>query len=327
MVTKQRKSSIAITGSSGLVGKNLISELAGEKSIDKIIAIDKVHPKIKSSKIKFSKIDIIDTESIEIVGKLLSDNKCKTLIHCALPNEPSKHIGRLHELQVIGSMNILLAAEAGKIRKLLLGSTTEVFGAMPSNPSYLTEKSSLRGNMHSSYLRDKIDVERQFNDFQMRHPKKIVTILRPCTILGQKLKNSKISYLLQPTVTTALGFDPLMQFVHISDVTRAFLIAVKKDYPGIFNIVGDGVLPLSRALSIENKSNLPIPDVLLQVATRVLWNLNMSHAPAGHVDFLKYQCIADGEKARRVMGFKPTYSSEDALLSLKSMKEIKKKLT
>ena len=38
------------------------------------------------------------------------------------------------------------------------------------------------------------------------------------------------------------GYDPLMQFLHEVDALSALKLAVLREAPGVFNIVGDGVL-------------------------------------------------------------------------------------
>lgn len=317
-------SNIAMTGSSGLIGKHLLSELARDGKARKIIALDITRPAIKSPKIVFKKVDLTGSESVDIISAILKRYKCQTLIHSALPNRPSKHVDAAHELQSIGSMHLLLACEAAGVRKLILASTTEVYGAHTYNPNFIREDDPLRGGAHSAFLRDKIDVEKQFSRFQKRFPEKTVTILRPCTILGPDAAYFKAGFLTQPMMPTVLGYDPPMQFIHIGDVTRAFGIAIGADHRGPFNIVGGGVIPLSRVLSIAGSIALPLPSPALAAATDFFWYLNVSPAPAGHINFLMYPFVADGAKARKVMGFEPKFSSEEAILSLKESHEEKR---
>lgn len=317
-INKSKSITIAITGVNGLVGKNLLKALCNQGEIDTILAFDVKKPRIKNSKIIFNNINLIDDNSVEQISHILKKHKCKILVHAALPNWETKDTDTIHDFQVIGAMNILLASEMAGIHKIILSSTTDVYGAIPENPSFLTEEHTLNGWIHSKFLRDKINVENQFLRLQQRFKKSCVTILRPCTILGPNVKSFKSIFLKQPAVPTVLGFDPLVQFVHISDVIRAFQIVIKKDIRGIFNIIGDGVLPLSRALTFAGKTNFPIPSTLLKVAGDILWHFDVKMASSGHIGFLKYQCVADGDKAKNIMKFTPKYTSKEAVLSLRS---------
>lgn len=322
----KRKFRVAITGTNGLIGRRLLQDLVQDREVEKIVAIDKARPGPKNKKIVFVRTDIVEEGSVEKIAHALKRSDCSILIHSALSTEPSPHQDELHELHISGTMHTLLAAETAGTKKLILPSTTEVYGAIPENPSFLKEEDPLKGGMHSAFFRDKIDAERQFMRFQRRFPKKMVTILRACTILGQNIVYSKTSFLTQPMVPTVLGYDPLLQFVHIKDVLRAIELAMKRNHPGVFNIVGDGLLPLSRALRITNKVNLPTSSALLCAAADLLWHLNIGPAPASHTDYLKYSFIADGSKARKIMGFEPIYSSEEALISLVSVEGAKERI-
>jgi UDP-glucose 4-epimerase len=45
-----------------------------------------------------------------------------------------------------------------------------------------------------------------------------------------------------------------------------------------------------------------------------LWLAQVADAPPTLLDYLQYLCVADGERARRYLGFTPAYSTREALL-------------
>ncbi len=100
-------------------------------------------------------------------------------------------------------------------------------------------------------------------------------------------------------------------------------MAVEKDCRGVYNIVGDGVVPLSRVLRLAGKRPVPVPAPLLYPAVQALWYANILNAPASRLDFLKYISVADGEKAARA-GFTPNYSSRQALQAFLGAERIRK---
>jgi len=278
---------IALTGTSEFIGNHALRAFIKDPEIRKIVIIDEVRPRIKNSKIIFAKHDLTLNDSIDDIARTLKKHRCHTLIHSGAPRNPSFRINRDHEQQVMGTMNILLSSELADIDKLVLISTTDVYGALPGNPTFLKEDHPCLGGKHSSFLKDKIDMEKQFLRFGKHHPKKIVSVLRPCTILGPHVHDFKSTYFSQSTVPTVLGFDPLMQFIHVHDVIRGLLAVVKKNHRGIFNLVGDDVLPFSRALRIAGKVNLPLPSWIIYPSAELLWYMDIGLAPASHVDFLK----------------------------------------
>lgn len=309
-------STIALTGTAGFVGSSLLRELENDPRYKKIIAIDFRKPPFETRKTKFYRLDLTETLADSKLLEILEKENVGTVIHTAFPVSPPHDLAWAHELVSVGTMYVLDACAASKkVRKFIMASTTEVYGAHPTNPNFLSEEHPLRGGFKSRFLRDRIEAEVQAQKYAKKHPETAVTILRPCTILGPHIKNYKTSWLQRPVILTVMGYDPLFQCVHEDDVTRAFKMAIDKDYAGVFNIVGDGVIPLSKALKLAGKLMVAVPAPILYPATQLAWYLNLFPAPASRLDFLKYILVADGEKAKKVMGFVPQHSTKEALLS------------
>ena len=306
---------IAITGTSGFVGSSLLRELDADPKVKRIIALDKRKPPFENRKTVFYRIDLTETLADAKIAEILAREECSTFIHSALPVTPMHDVSYAHELQSIGTMYALDACIATKVKKFILASPTDVYGARATNPNYLDEKAPLLGGANSRFVGDKVDVEKQVERVARKHPEMIITVLRPCTILGPRVRNFKTTLLARPVVFTVMGYDPLFQFVHEDDVVRAFRLVIDKDYPGVYNIVGSGVIPMSKALKIAGKISIPVVSSILYPASQLLWYVDVSPAPAGHLHYLKYLCVADGERARRVLNFAPKYSTKEALMA------------
>jgi UDP-glucose 4-epimerase len=172
-------------------------------------------------------------------------------------------------------------------------------------------------------LGDKIDAEKQAAKYQKKHPHSVVSILRPCTILGPTIDSYKTRYLRRPVVTTILGFDPLLQFVHEDDVINALQRLVDEDHHGTFNLAGDGVLPLSRVIDICGKFNLRLSQIGFKTMVKFLWLMDIAPAPASHIDFLRYLCVVDNAKIKAKVGYVPKYTSKEALLSFVAAERVR----
>lgn len=307
--------SIAITGTAGFIGSSILRELEKNPRYRHVIAIDTRKPPFEIRKAKFYRFDLTETLADSKLLEIFEKENVETVVHTAFPVSPPHDLSWAHELVSVGTMYLLDACAARKIRKLIMASTTEVYGAHPTNPNFLSEEHPLRGGFKSRFLRDKIEAETQVQKYARKHPETVVTLLRPCTILGPHIRNYKTTFLQRPIIFTVMGYDPLFQVVHEEDVIRAFLSAIEKDFPGVFNIVGEGVLPLSKALRLAGKIFIPVPAPLLYPIVQAMWYLDLFPAPASRLDFLKYLQVADGEKARKAMGFIPRYSTKEALLS------------
>ena len=115
-------------------------------------------------------------------------------------------------------------------------------------------------------------------------------------------------------VPTLLGFDPLVHFLHEMDAVAAFKVAIDREVPGIFNIVGDGVLPISTVIKLAGRLAVPLPRALLRQSMAALWLAGANEAPPAFTEFLRYICVADGRRARAELGFVPAFSTREAVL-------------
>ncbi len=60
---------------------------------------------------------------------------------------------------------------------------------------------------------------------------------------------------------------------------------------------------------------MAVPHPLAELTADLLWSAGLGDAPGGFVDYARYLFVADGEKARRTLGFEARHSSRDALLA------------
>jgi UDP-glucose 4-epimerase len=211
-------------------------------------------------------------------------------------------------------MHVAVAAGHAQVRKFVLWSLTWLYGARPSNPNFLTEKHPLRAPLGEPFFADKIDAEEQARKLAQRSPGTAVTILRTAPILGPTVHNSLTRYLARKLVPTMMGFDPLVQFLHEADAIAALHLAVLRDAPGTFNVVGEGVLPLSMAIKLAGRIALPIPHPVAEVVAGLGWVSQLAEAPPSFLRYLRFLCVADGRKARDTLGLRAAHTSREAVL-------------
>jgi UDP-glucose 4-epimerase len=310
---KKKYGTIALTGG-GYKGLSLLRWLEEDPAFPKVIFLDYKKPPETLKKTKFYRLDLTETLADVKLAEILKQEKVDTLVHTAFPITPPRSLSRSHELISVGSMYVCNAADAAKVRKLILASTADVYGAFADNPNYLTEKHPARAGLKSRFFADKIDAENRFLKYAKKNPGSVVTILRPATILGPSISSYKTVYFSTFFVPTILGYDPLVQFLHEEDLLRAFKEVIRNDYPGIFNLAGKGIIPLSKAIRLMGKINIPLPLTGLKTLAQILWYLNISPAPASSLEYLKYLWVISIDKAEKEMGFKPQYSCKQALI-------------
>jgi UDP-glucose 4-epimerase len=305
---------VAVTGAGGFLGSNLVGSLEEDERIGRIIAIDAGPVQTAGRKTRSYEVDLTQPTAEARVAEILAAERVDAVAHLAFLASPTHATAWAHELESVGTMHVAVAARHAQVRKLVLWSQTWLYGAHPSNPNFLTEKHPLRAPPSEPYFADKLEAEEQARKLAQRSPGTVVTILRTAPILGPTVQNAFTRYLARKLVPTMMGYDPLVQFLHEVDAIAALHLAVLRDLPGTFNVVGDGVLPLSTVIKLAGRVAVPVPHPVAETISALGWVAQLVEAPPTFLKYLRFLCVADGQKARQVMGFTPAYTSREALL-------------
>jgi UDP-glucose 4-epimerase len=287
------------------------------------VAIDSAPSPIAGPKTRFYEVDLTQPAAESRIAEILSAERVDSMAHLAFLPEPTHATAWAHELESVGTMHVTVAARQAKLRKLVLSSHTWLYGAHPSNPNFLTEKHPLRAPRSEPFFADKIEAEEQARKLAQRSPGVVVTILRMAAILGPTVHNAFTRYLARKVVPTMMGFDPLVQFLHEVDAIAALHLALLRDVPGTFNIVGDGVLPLSTVIKLAGRIAFPVPHPLARTLTTLAWVAQLVEAPPTFLKYLRFLCVADGARAQTALGFTPAYTSREALLDFVSAQRLR----
>jgi UDP-glucose 4-epimerase len=299
---------VAITGAASFIGAEIIKRLERDRRYYKLLAVDVRKPTFPVSKTQFHKVDLTLPTADGDLAAIWKREGVDTVVHAAFLSAPTHAWAWAHELESIGTMHVLNACAECQIRKLVVWSQTVVYGAHPANPNFLSEDHELRGVLSKSrFVKDKVEAEKQVKRFRNENTDTLVTTLRTAATLGPQIRNFATRFFARPVAPTLMGYDPLMQLVHERDVIDAFVRVVDGDFPGEFNIVGDGVLPYSTILAMMGKLPLPLPHFVAYSLSQALWATQIFDSPPNFLDFLRFLCIADGAKAKRVLGFEPRY--------------------
>ena len=304
---------VLLTGTSGFVGSQLLRRLKTDDRCDRLIAIDMQLPPFKHPKVTFHKIDLTYPSADEMLIDIFEEEKPDIVVHTGFYQKPIEDTTYAHEVNSVGTMHILSACAEVPVRKIVVSSRTLVYGAYYDNPHYMSEDHMPRPHMEYEFQLDKCEVERQLLRFWKEHPEMLVTVLRHCSILGPTVDNCWSHYLTMPVCPTVLGYNPLIQFIAEDDVIDAFSLAIDGDFPGVFNIVGRRAIPLNKVLRLANKPRLPMIYMLGENLFRGLWISKLGPFPPEHLSFLRYHCLADGSRAKEIMGFEAKKTAWEAL--------------
>lgn len=302
--------------------------------VERIVLLDVASPPTAGRKSRAYRVDLTQPAVSARLTEILRAENVTELAHLAFLSSPTAAEPWAHELESVGTMHVLHACREAPVGRVVVASQTLLYGPHPANPNFLRESAPLRGiragrtssfgrafdHGECSFLADKIDAEREVERFSRDRPDTSVAVLRFAPILGPTVRSWVTRWLSRRIVPTLLGFDPLVQLVHEMDAVSALALALDPrrwengGARGAFNIVGQGVLPVSTVIKLAGRAALPVPGPLLSRGVELLWMAGLNEAPSPFVDFLRHLCVADGARAQRELGFVPSYTTKEAVL-------------
>ncbi len=314
---------IAITGLRSFVGKRLVRRVREAAPDVSLVGIDLQRPYGLDPAVRFQALDLAEPTADGRLAELLDKEGVEAVLHAAFRRQPRADLEGDHEFETIGSLHVLHACAAARVSRLVLASSTMLYGARPDNPNFLSEEHPLRGHPDAHCVRNRVEVEALLETWRARHPQVEVTVLRSCWIMGPTHEDAVTRYFARGVVPTLLGYDPLLQFVHEDDCLRAFEIALLEGRPGVYNVVGRGVLPLTTLLRSAGKRPLPIPAPLLYRLGSYPSEVQTGDPPAAFYDYLRYLWVADGERGWAAFG-EPEYTTHEAWMSFVSSRRMRR---
>ncbi|MEQ1886250.1 MAG: 1-acyl-sn-glycerol-3-phosphate acyltransferase [Bryobacteraceae bacterium] len=182
----------------------------------------------------------------------------------------------------------------GDFQRIVLRSNAYAYGSNTKNPGLMTED-------RVSLLPESAPEQRwlRLEEIAARHPNSASLRLANVLIPGEG--DLIVDRLAGRSSGTLLGHDPTIQVLAPADAARALVTAAASDKTGIFNIAGNGVIPLRKALRAAGASTRAMPKPFAQ------------SSPDAAVDQLEYNWTVSGERARAEMDFVPQRSTIEAL--------------
>jgi UDP-glucose 4-epimerase len=304
-----------VTGTGSFLGSRVLRTLARAHGNDAVLAVDVAPPSTTLPDVGFRMLDLTQAGADQRLLDALREENVTRLFHFAFFTNPQRDRAYAHELESIGTLNLLAAAAAAKVEHVVMRSFTAVYGAHGKNPNFLSEQRGLVGGGRLAWLVDKVEAETHAAHFLNRYPALNVSVLRFAPLFGPAVRNFYTAVFDKRVVPVLMGFDPLVQLLHPDDAMRAIEQAAQHRPRGAVNVVPARSIPLLSALHLAEKVPVPIPHPLAYAATDALWAAGLAEAPSGFLDYVRYLFVADGQRAAREMDFVARHSSRDALLA------------
>jgi UDP-glucose 4-epimerase len=306
-----------VTGVSRDAGARCARRLADDPSIGTVIGVDVVPPRAELGRVRFVRADIRNP----VIAKVIAAEDVDTVVHTGVVATPGSAGGRssMKEINVIGTMQLLAACQkAPGVAKLVVKSSTTVYGAGPRDPALFTEEMAPRAIHQTGLSKDAVEVEGYVRGFARRRPDVCVTTLRMANWIGPKTDSPMTRYFGLPVVPTVFGYDARLQFLHEDDGVEAIRRATVHDLPGTFNLAGDGMISLSQAIRRLGRPTLRLPSFTASSTAAVVRRARLADFSPDQITFLTYGRGVDTTRMRSEFGFEPKYTTAEAFDDFRS---------
>ena len=164
--------------------------------------------------------------------------------------------------------------------------------------------------LRTRFQRDVGEIENYFETYSRRHPHVTCMMLRYQPAIGPATDSQVTRYLGLPAVPTYLGFDPRLQFIHVSDGLEALVASIKNPLRGAVNVAAPGTIGLTKLIRLAGKASIPVPSPLFPTATTLGRRLGLfSSLSPDFRRLLHYGRAVDITRLIEEVGFRPRFDT------------------
>ena len=302
---------VLITGLDSFWGGRMAQALESDPEVEMILGMGTREPTVPLERTEFVKAD----QTYSILSRIVGATQVDTIVHTFLVVDSTRVSGRaLHEINVIGTMNLLAAAgqSGSPVRQVVVKSSTLVYGSASTDPTWFREEMPRTSPARTRVERSLLEVEGFVRDFAEDNPATVVSVLRFANVLGTDIVTPISTNLSRPICPAVAGFDPLVQFVEEDDVVRCLEHVTRQRIPGLYNVAGTGKLPWSEVTGICGTRLLPISPVGTHAAAAPLVRLGLIEFPPELESLLRYGRGVDTTRIGKT-GFSCRYTTAGAV--------------
>jgi len=296
---------VVVTGGAGFVGSNLAKKLAPNNEtivVDDLSTgyLENIQDDVDRGQIEFIKGSITDLDLLEDVF-----NGVDYVFHqAAIPSvlRSMKDPLRSNNVNINGTLNVLIAAQYNNVEKVVYASSSSVYGDTPTLP----KKEDMSPCPLSPYAVSKLTGEYYCQVFTGVYDLKTI-VLRYFNVYGPRQDPSGdyaaviprfIMRILddKPPVIFGDG-EQTRDFSFIEDVVQANILAAESTASGVFNIAGGKRITINK-----------LADLIMRIIGKKI-DVEYKGPRPGDIR----HSLADISKARDSFNYKPIFSIEKGL--------------
>lgn len=290
-----------MTGAASGLGRAVAVRLSGRPGLGGLVGVDTRRSRIDGVVWRRADVRLGLTPDV-LIG-------VDTVVHLATTHDVRRDRLERRALNVEGTAAVLGAAAAAGVRRVVLVTSADVYGALPGNPVPLPDDAPVRAPAGEDLLGDHVEMERLAAAADLG-----VAVLRPATLvgLGPAYDGSLLRQLSAPRLLAARGHEPLWQLCHGDDLVGALEMVAVGELSGPLPVGCEGYLAQSTVERMTGKRRVELPaEVALGTAER-LHRLGVMASSPRELDHLLGPVVVASGRLREA-GWAPTWTNERAL--------------
>lgn len=324
---------VFVTGGTGFIGEKLIQQLLNRgHQVTALYRSDKKKDALNLPQVNWIQGDITDEKCL-IEGM----KGCEVVYHVAAYAVAwEEHPGDFRKFNVQGTVNVLNAALANNVQKIVVTSTAGVFG--PSLQRIITEESKSVLPHFTGYERSKAEAEQVILNEYVKKRGLNVVIVNPTRVFGPGPLNQSNSttLLIKKYIEGQWHFLPgngkaIGNYAFVDDVVNGHLLAMEHGKAGEKYILGGENITYQQFFDtlkrISGKQHwlipLPLPVMLslahLLVLFHKIYRKFLPPLTPAHVRKFNYNWEVSCEKAIRELGYVITPFEQAVLKTIFSL--------
>jgi UDP-glucose 4-epimerase len=295
-----------VTGGAGFIGSHIVETLVMQNHdvviLDNLFSgtIANIKPFLEEKNVAFVQGSVTDLSLLRQTTEGIDGIFHEAGI--ASVQESIRNPEKTHEVNATGTLNVLVAARDSGVKKVVCASSASVYGDNPVLP----KREDMIPEPLSPYAVAKLTGEYYASVFSHLYGIKMVS-LRYFNVFGPRQDpNSEYSGVISKFIARVKQNQPIIifgdgtqtrDFVFVSDVVSANLLAMKSKAQGTFNVGCGGQTSLNElADAVKSIIGTDVP---------------VRYEPSREGDIM--HSWADISKAREILGYSPVFSIKDGL--------------
>ncbi len=295
---------VLITGISSQIGRLVATRLVAQGH--QVLGVDRRVWPMAPDGVEMFLVDIRKRRAEDIFRTRRPD----AVIHLATVTHFSASPQERYRINLGGTRSVFDHCHTYDVKQAIFVGRHTFYGADADSPLFCSESEPPMAMATFPELADMVAADLFAGSALWRFPKIDTAVLRFCYALGPSQAGTLARYLRGPRVPTVMGFDPLYQFMHEEDVSRAICLALDEKLRGVFNVAGPQPLPLSLLIRATGRQRLPVPEPLLGT---MLGRFGLPNLPTGAISHIKYSVVIDDSTFRQKTGFQHTFSEIETM--------------